>query len=121
MVVRILVVEDDPAVAKVLELALRRAGHEATLVASYAAAKEALVREWDAIVLDLNLPGGSGMDLLRQLRNELKKDTPVLVLSGLKQEQKALEALALGAQVYLTKPFSPGELLKRLEGHVAAR
>lgn len=120
-VVRILVVEDDSTVAKVLELALRRAGHEPTLAASYAAAREALVREWDTIILDLNLPGGSGMDLLRHLRRELGRATPVLVLSGLKQERQALEALALGAQDYLTKPFSPGELLRRLESHVAAR
>lgn len=71
------------------------------------------------MILDLNLPGGSGLDLLRYLRKELKLGTPVLVLSGLKQERKTAEALALGAQAYLTKPFNPGKLLRCLEEHVA--
>lgn len=118
---RILVIEDDPAVAKVLEVALRRSGHEPQMARDFPSAKAALVQEWDAIILDLNLPGGSGLELLRHLRQGLRKSTPVLVLSGLKQERSVAEALALGAQEYLTKPFSPGELLKRLEGYVAAR
>lgn len=119
--VRILVIEDDPAVAKVLEVALRRSGHEPHLAKDFSSAKAHLSQEWDAIVLDLNLPGGSGLELLRHLRQELRKSTPVLVLSGLKQERSVAEALALGAQEYLTKPFSPGELLSRLERYVAAR
>lgn len=118
---RILVVEDDPAVAKVLEVALRRSGHEPHMAKDFPSAKAAFAQDWDAIILDLNLPGGSGLELLRHLRRELGKSTPVLVLSGLKQERSAVEALALGAQEYLTKPFSPGELLKRLERYVAAR
>lgn len=55
------------------------------------------------------------------MRKELHKATPVLVLSGLKQERSLKEAQALGAQEYLTKPFSPSDLLKRLEKYVAAR
>lgn len=120
-VARLLVVEDDPAVARILELALKRGGYEFQLAQDYRAARAALAQDWDAILLDINLPGGSGLDLLRYLRKELRKDTPVLVLSGLKQERSVAEALALGAQEYLTKPFSPTELLKRLEGYVAAR
>jgi DNA-binding response OmpR family regulator len=118
---RVLVVEDDPAVAQVLELALRRAGHQVHLARDFPAGKRALAEPWDAVVLDLNLPGGFGLDLLRHLRQDLKRDTPVVVLSGLKQEHHVLEALRLGAQDYLTKPFSPMELLLRLERHVAAR
>jgi len=119
--VRVLVVEDDLAVAKVLELALRRAGHEVVLARDFLGGLEALGQDWDAIVLDLNLPGGSGLDLLRHLRQEIGKPTPVLVLSGLKQERTVVEALRLGAQDYLTKPFSPQELVLRLERYVAAR
>ncbi|WP_240307603.1 response regulator transcription factor [Thermus caldifontis] len=118
---RILVVEDDPTVAKVLELALRREGYEPHLARDYPSAKAALNGDWDAIVLDINLPGGSGLDLLRYLRKELHKTTPVLVLSGLKQERSLKEAQALGAQEYLTKPFSPSDLIRRLEHYVAAR
>ncbi|WP_243090310.1 response regulator transcription factor [Thermus neutrinimicus] len=117
---RVLVVEDDPTVARVLELALGREGYRFQLARDYPTAKAALAQDWDAIVLDINLPGGSGLDLLRYLRRELKRDTPVLVLSGLKQERSVAEAQALGAQEYFTKPFSPGELVKRLERYVAA-
>ncbi len=112
-------VEDDPVVARVLEIALRRAGHEVRLAPDFLSAKGLLGGDWDAVILDLNLPGGFGLDLLRHLRQELGRKTPVLVLSGLKQERTVLEALRLGAQDYLTKPFSPNELLLRLKRHVA--
>lgn len=117
---RVLVVEDDPAVAAVVEMALKRAGHEVRLARDFPSAKAALAEDVEAVVLDLNLPGGFGLDLLRHLRQELGKTTPVVVLSGLKQERHVLEALRLGAQDYLTKPFSPKELLLRLERYVAA-
>ncbi len=120
-VARVLVVEDDPAVAKVLELALKREGFWPHLARDYALALAALGEDWDAILLDLNLPGGFGLDLLRHLRQTLGKATPVLVLSGLKQEHHVLEALRAGAQDYLTKPFSPKELILRLGRHVAVR
>lgn len=116
---RVLVVEDDPVVARVLEIALKRAGHEVRLSPDFLSAKKLLEEDWDAVVLDLNLPGGFGLDLLRHLREGLRRKTPVLVLSGLKQERTVLEAMRLGAQDYLTKPFSPQELLLRLERHVA--
>lgn len=118
-VARVLVVEDDPAVAAILEMALRRAGHQVFLARDFPSGKRALGEEVDAVVLDLNLPGGFGLDLLRHLRQDLKRNTPVVVLSGLKQERHVLEALSLGAQDYLTKPFSPKELLLRLERYVA--
>ncbi|WP_038059079.1 response regulator transcription factor [Thermus amyloliquefaciens] len=117
---KVLLVEDDPTVARVLEVALKRAGHGVGLARDFLEALEALGQDWDAIVLDLNLPGGFGLDLLRHLRQELGKPTPVLVLSGLKQERTVVEALRLGAQDYLTKPFSPQELVLRLERYVAA-
>lgn len=117
---RILVVEDDPVVARVLEIALRQAGYEVRLAQSFAEGERALEATVDAMILDINLPGGSGLDLLRQL-GEKGNPPPVIVLSGLKQERAVLEALGLGARDYLTKPFSPKELLLRLERYVAAR
>jgi DNA-binding response OmpR family regulator len=117
---RVLVVEDDPAVARVVELALRQAGHEVRLARTFAEGERALEEPFDALVLDLNLPGGNGLDLLRRLSG--REGAPaVLVLSGLKQERTVLEALRLGARDYLTKPFSPKELVLRLEKYVAAR
>jgi len=117
---RILVVEDDPVVAKVLEVALRQAGYEVRLARTFLEGEKALQEPFDALLLDLNLPGGSGLDLLRQLAKG-GKGPPVIVLSGLKQERTILEALSLGAWDYLTKPFSPKELVLRLERYVAAR
>jgi len=117
---RVLVVEDDPAVARVLELALRQAGHEVRLARTLAEGERALEEPFDAVVLDLNLPGGNGLDLLRRLSGR-EGAPPVLVLSALKQERTVLEALRLGARDYLTKPFSPKELVLRLEKYVAAR
>ncbi|GAB5603824.1 hypothetical protein FJNA_23500 [Thermus sp. FJN-A] len=119
---RVLVVEDDPAVAQVLELALKRAGYGVLVARDFLSGKRALEEgTYEAVVLDLNLPGGFGLDLLRHLRQELGRSVPVVVLSGLRQEHHVLEALRLGAQDYLTKPFSPKELVLRLERHVAAR
>jgi two-component system phosphate regulon response regulator PhoB len=118
---RVLLVEDDPVVAQVLEMALTRAGHQVHLARDFPTAKARLAEPWDAIVLDLNLPGGFGLDLLRHLRQDLGRATPVIILSGLKQERTILEAMRLGAQDYLTKPFSPGELVLRLERYVAQR
>lgn len=117
---RVLVVEDDPVVAKVLEIALRQAGHEVRLATSFAEGERALQAPFDAMILDINLPGGSGLDLLRRL-GEKGHSLPVIVLSGLKREKTVLEALSLGALDYLTKPFSPKELLLQLERYVASR
>jgi DNA-binding response OmpR family regulator len=116
---RVLLVENDPAVARVLEMALSRASHQVHLARDFPTAKARLAEPWDAIVLDLNLPGGFGLDLLRHLRRDLGRATPVIILSGLKQERTILEAMRLGAQDYLTKPFSPQELVLRLERYVA--
>ncbi|MFN3368863.1 MAG: response regulator [Thermus sp.] len=116
----VLVVEDDVTVAKVLEISLSRAGFLFTLARDYASAKAALAKDWAAVILDINLPGGSGLNLLRYLRQELRKTTPVIILSGLKQDKMLAEAQLLGAQAYITKPFSPKVLLEVLRKYVAS-
>jgi two-component system phosphate regulon response regulator PhoB len=115
----VLVVEDDPVVSRVLKTILERQGYAVHLVSDCLSAKNVLNATWSIVVLDLNLPDCSGLEVLRYLRAELGRETPVLILSGLKQEKTVLEALRLGAQDYLTKPFSPRELLLRLERYVA--
>lgn len=112
---RILVVEDDPVVARVTELVLQRAGHQPILARDFLSGKAALAEPVDAVILDLNLPGGNGLDLLRHLREELRSNTAVLILSALKQEDILIKGLKLGATDFLTKPFSPQELILRLE------
>ena len=66
------------------------------------------------ILLDLNLPDGNGLDFLRDIRRDLGTALPVLVLTGMRQEDAVVRGLELGADDYVTKPFSPPELLARV-------
>jgi two-component system phosphate regulon response regulator PhoB len=66
------------------------------------------------VLLDLNLPDGNGLDLLRDIRRDQGATFPVLVLSGMRQEEAVVRGLELGADDYVTKPFSPPELLARV-------
>ena len=113
---RILVIEDDLAVGKVLTVTLQLAGHDVRLARDLYSARGVLEGsdDFDAVVLDVNLPDGSGFEILRLLRQDLSRDTPVLVLSALKQEENVVRALELGANDYVTKPFGPRELLARI-------
>jgi two-component system, OmpR family, phosphate regulon response regulator PhoB len=123
---RILVIEDDRSVGKVVQVSLGLAGHDVQ-VATDAVAGEVALRQnsHDLVILDINLPGGTGLELLRCLREDLGRRTPVIMLSGHKQEDRIVRALEWGANDYVTKPFSPRELLARVNrwtkgtGHVA--
>jgi two-component system phosphate regulon response regulator PhoB len=112
---RILVVEDDRSVGKVVQVSLGLAGHEVK-VATDAVSGELALREagHDLVILDINLPGGTGLELLRYLREELGRRTPVIMLSGQKQEDSIVRALEWGANDYVTKPFCPRELVARV-------
>lgn len=109
---RVLVVEDDPTVARLVELSLRMGGLEGEIASTSAGARERLAEPWDVVVLDVNLPGESGLELLRHLREELRSSTPVVVLSAQLQSEFAERALAAGADRYVSKPFAPDELLE---------
>lgn len=113
---RVLVVEDDPTVARVVEVALGLNEHEVTVATTPREALDRL-REGgqDLVVLDVNLPGASGLEILRHLREELGRDTPVIMLSALQQKDVVVRALEMGANDYVTKPFSPRELLARIK------
>lgn len=111
----ILVVDDDPAVTNVLKLFLESSGYAVVTAQGFIAGKKALdASSPDAIVLDLNMPDGLGLDLLSHLRVELQRKTPVLVLSGNRQESTVLRALEMGANDFVRKPFSPREVTARL-------
>ena len=111
---RILLVDDHPIVRHGIKQVLSGAFHPA-LVCEAATAEERIseVRstDWDIMVLDLSLPGGSGMDLLRDLRKE-RPELPVLVLSMHPPDQFARRAMNAGALGYLTKDSAPTELVK---------
>ena len=111
----ILAIEDDWTVRTVLEHTLKSAGYDIDLVAGISDARQLLADgHYDLVLLDLNLPDGNGLDLLRDIREDLGTGVPVLVLSGLRQEEVVVRGLELGADDFVTKPFSPPELLARV-------
>jgi two-component system alkaline phosphatase synthesis response regulator PhoP len=113
----ILVVEDDVAIRTGLELNLRVEGYR-VLGAGDSATGLALAREEspDLVLLDLMLPDGSGLDLLKRLRADPNlAEVQVLILTALGLETDKVRGLRLGADDYVTKPFSLGELLARID------
>ena len=110
---RILVVEDDPTVSEVVVEYLRRAGYEVDAAADgLAALAIAGARPPDLVVLDLMLPGLDGFEVCRRLR--ARGPVPVIMLTALGEESDRLTGLELGADDYVTKPFSPRELVLRV-------
>jgi DNA-binding response OmpR family regulator len=109
---RILVVEDEPAIAESVAYALRRDGFAVTQASTLAEA-EARHRDADLVILDLMLPDGSGFDFIGAVRAE-RRGKPVIVLSSRDGEVDRVTALETGADDYVTKPFSPREVVARV-------
>ena len=111
---RVLICDDEPQIIHALRLVLSQAGFE---VVPSATASEALdraaLRPPEAAIIDLLLPDGDGVELCGRLREWSRM--PILVLSGVNEEQEKVRALNTGADDYVTKPFSPAELIARLE------
>jgi DNA-binding response OmpR family regulator len=109
---RILVVEDEPAIAESVAYALERDGFDATIAGGLTEAHEQLPGA-ALVVLDLMLPDGSGFDFIRRIRQD-GNGTPVIVLSSRDGEADRVAALEIGADDYVTKPFSPREIVARV-------
>lgn len=119
---RTLVVEDNEHVAYMLRFMLERAGYDVVLAANGRDALEAIqnIEPVDVIVLDLMLPYVSGFQIISDVReNRDWQYVPIVVVSGKVLEEDIVEALDLGANDYITKPFRPEELLARLRRAVA--
>ena len=111
---RILVVEDEPMVAEVVDSYLRHEGFDTMVVNDGATALNAVDRFMpDLVVLDLMLPGLDGFEVCRRMR--ASSETPVIMLTARGQEGDKLLGLGLGADDYVTKPFSPKELVARVK------
>lgn len=111
---RILVCDDEPQILRALKVILREAGFEPVPAETVEEALDAAaVHPPDAAIVDLVLPDGDGVDVLRGLREW--SQMPVLVLSAVGDEEAKVRALEAGADDYVTKPFGPRELIARLE------
>ena len=112
---RVLVVDDEPSILRVVAANLRARGYEALTAATGTAALTAIeVQQPDCIVLDLGLPDVGGLEVLRRLRTWAS--TPVVILTARDDERDRATALELGADDYVTKPFAMAELLARVRG-----
>jgi DNA-binding response OmpR family regulator len=115
---RILVVDDEPHIARIIQLKLQEGQYEVEACHDGAQALERLRRpdRFDVILLDIMMPRVSGLDVLASLRSlPQHSDTPVIMLTAKGQETDRSRAAALGVSDFLTKPFSPKKLLARIE------
>ena len=112
---RILVVEDDPDIAELVEHHLSRAGFSTSVVGTGTDALAQIRQRPDLVVLDLMLPGLSGFEICRMMRSDPKTAAvPIIMLTARAEEEARVQGLELGADDYVTKPFSPRELVARL-------
>src|SRR5918995_7232992 len=113
---RILIVEDDPDIRDLISLYLRKAGHSVDTLSQGGAVVPRLRSEpADLIVLDLMLPGMGGLEICQALRNDpATARLPVIMLTARSDESDRVAGLELGADDYVTKPFSPKELVARV-------
>jgi DNA-binding response OmpR family regulator len=122
---KILIVEDDPAVRDVVEYALSREGMETEAVSSGEAAAERLFSDapLDLVILDVMLPDTDGVTLCRELRSAdcALRDVPVIMLTARDDETSVVVGLEVGADDYVTKPFSPRQLVSRVRAHLRRR
>ena len=118
---RILVVEDDPAVSAALDRALRLEGYEVTVEADgNAALRSMAIAPPDAVILDLGLPGLDGIEVCKRIRGA-GDDSPVLMLTARDAVDDRVQGLDAGADDYLVKPFALAELLARLRALLRRR
>lgn len=120
MSARILVIDDETQIRKMLRIALKSVGYDVSEADSVDSGLNALVRQQpDLVILDLGLPDGDGLELLAELRSFSK--VPVIVLSVRNGDVDKIKALDLGAQDYVSKPFSVEELLARVRAQLRDR
>jgi len=113
IIAEILVVEDEPSIAEVVELYLRRAGYQVRTVGDGNEALRVLEGHLpDLLILDVMLPGLDGFSILRWLRD--RGDTPVIFITARREEIDRIAGLEMGADDYVVKPFSPQELVSRV-------
>ena len=115
---KILIVEDEESIAELEKDYLELSGFEVHIETNgETGLKEALEGDYDLILLDLMLPGVDGFEICKRVRKV--KNTPILLVSAKKDDIDKIRGLGLGADDYVTKPFSPSELVARVKAHLA--
>lgn len=121
---RILIVEDDFMMLKTIEHRLKSDGHQVFLAKDGQEGLQLLSQgadSYDLVITDMLMPYVSGLELINQIRSKFGMDIPVIVLSKVGNEDTILQAFELGADDYLTKPFSPNELSMRVKKSLLRR
>lgn len=114
---KILIIEDEEAIAELEKDYLELSGFEVEIAnRGDVGLKKALEEEYDLVILDLMLPEVDGFEICRQVRD--KKNTPIIMVSAKKDDIDKIRGLGLGADDYMTKPFSPSELVARVKAHL---
>ena len=115
---RLLIVEDEESIDELEKDYLELSGFEVEIAGQGDVGLEkALQEDFDLFILDLMLPGMDGFEVCKRIRQE--KDTPILLVSAKKDDIDKIRGLGLGADDYITKPFSPSELVARVKAHLA--
>ena len=115
---KILIVEDEETIADLEKDYLELSGFEVEVANDGDSGLEkAIQEEYDLLILDLMLPGVDGFEICRKVRDE--KNTPIIMVSAKKDDIDKIRGLGLGADDYMTKPFSPSELVARVKAHLA--
>ncbi len=115
---RVLIVEDEEAIAEIESDYLELSGFEVTIKADGNSGLEAALNEdFDIIILDIMLPGIDGFEICKEVR--AVKNVPIIMVSAKKEDIDKIRGLGIGADDYITKPFSPSELVARVKAHLA--
>lgn len=115
---KVLIVEDEDAIAEIERDYLELSGFDVTLASDGKEGHDiALKEDFDIIILDIMLPGMDGFDICKEIRKE--KDIPIIMVSAKKEDIDKIRGLGIGADDYMTKPFSPSELVARVKAHLA--
>ncbi|MCR4653910.1 MAG: response regulator transcription factor [Eubacterium sp.] len=115
---RILIIEDEESIAELEKDYLELSGFEVAIETDGESGRDrALEEDFDMFILDLMLPGIDGFAICKQIRE--KKNTPIIIVSAKKDDIDKIHGLGLGADDYMTKPFSPSELVARVKAHLA--
>ena len=113
---KVLIVEDDSMTRKALEHRMKVDGYEVSSASDGKQGIEMIQKgKFDILLTDLHMPNFSGLDLIKYVRNQLKSNIPIIMVTRVGLEETVLNAFEIGADDYITKPFSPDELSLRVK------